>query len=149
MHFVACAAGASLFLVDVEVVEVEVAIAELGEAHAFLCLDEIGDVALEAELVALGIERSVELGRVFIGEQAEVVGAVGAMASGALPLADWAVMVWIVGEEFCHVGQCLARVVFGGLVVAIQADIWLWRLLEFGKSGLVRRVASAAAVFFL
>lgn len=130
VDFVAGAAGSSLFLIDMEIVEVAIAVAELRQPPARLLEHEIGDVAAEAESEGFDIEGRVELRGVLILEESEALSGVWFVAGGAGAFADRAVVVGIESEKACHVGDGGAGGVGHDFIVAEQAGLGLCAALE-------------------
>lgn len=79
-------------------------------------------------------------------EQSEVLICMGLMTRGALALADRAVVVGVVREQFSHVRKNLSVGCLDWFVVAIQAQFGLGDLLKFGFFAEMGVVALGAAV---
>lgn len=133
MHFVAGTACSSFLTIDMQPVEILVAITELGQADARFIKHQVRDMATEAQSELLDIECGIELGWIFFKQEAEVIAPVRLVARCAHSLADWTVVVWVVFEKCGHISQYAVFADFNRLVMAFQAKVGLLLTLKVGK----------------
>jgi hypothetical protein len=140
------AARAALLLVDVQPVQVQVAVPKAGQAGAGLVLHEVGQVAAETQGVTLHLERRVEPRRILHGQQPEMLGRVRLVARGAAAFPDRTVVVGVLTKQLRHVREDPAVGGFELPVVTFETEGRLRLLLEVGKPGEVGVVTSQTAV---
>ena len=147
VDFMAGFAGAAFFgAVDVDEVEVFLAVAEVGEVGGFGGEDELLVVAGEAESVILQVEIGVEgLGEVLL-EEVGLVRGVGQVAGGAVAGFDGAVEVGA-GEDGGHSGEGAAVLGHEDFIVASEADFVGAGLEVGGLLGGVGVVAAGTVAF--
>jgi len=123
MGVVACPAGPPLYrLVDMDEMEVLVAVPEAGQGRGPLHARQRLFVAHEAELVIVRVVRGIEERRKILLQNPEVFGAMGIVAAGAVMLSDGPMPVLVVRQELLHIHDVtgLAGVL---PVVAAHAEI--------------------------
>jgi len=137
-------ARATLLPVHVQPVEVLSSVAEQRQAIAPRLEDQVRDVTAEAQAVQLYLERRVELRRIVLAQQPEVLTRMRLMTGGAGPQANRAVVHRVILQQGGHIGQCCPG---GGLqraVVTTQALLWLRLLLQMPQFRGMRGVAGFA-----
>ena len=145
MHIVAGSASATLFLIHMHPVKIQIAITKLRQSRARCILDEVAQVAAKAKLISLHLKRGVELSGIFQEQQAEVIGAMRLMTRGARPISNWSVVIGIVLQQRSHIGQRTAGRGCDRLVMAREAKVRLRGFLQIGQAGEVWIVAADAA----
>jgi len=104
MFMVTGAAGAAFFLVDVQVMEVALAVAE--SSHLGLRFkNHLSIVAAETEFIARLAERRVKTAWEIIFQQTGIIRAVGIVTGGARTLARRSMHVTALGDLLFDVGQ--------------------------------------------
>ena len=132
--------------VDVEEVEVFVAVAEVGEGGGFGGEDEIFLVAGEAEGVVFQVEAGVEAGGEILLEEVRLIRGVRQMAGAAVAGFDGAVEVGA-GEDGAHGLEGAAVFCHEGFFVAGEAEFVDAGLEVGGLLGGVGVVAAGAVAF--
>jgi hypothetical protein len=125
MNIMAGAAGTSHYaLVDVDVMQIFAAIAELRQLLGLRRGKRFFFMTAEAKRIVLGIVCGIELRRVGIRQQPEVVAAVRHVAGAAILGSDRAMLMRIVGEQLADVGELLAFMVHNVVfAMALQAEL--------------------------
>ena len=120
-------------LVDMNIMEILVAVSELGEGCRLRVLDEGIVVAHETESEIVRIIGGIELWCKKFTQDAEVVRAVGIMAGGAVLVFNGAVVIGIFGEEGFHVGHRFSIRVPVFPVMAGEAEVHGGKIELLGK----------------
>lgn len=104
------------------VVQIQPAVSEVGQVRGLRRQDHLVGVALEAQREVLHVKRRVERLRERTLEQLFLVGAVGIVASGAVPGAHGSVKELGLGKDWFHVRYDSTSFDRNGLVVTFETD---------------------------
>lgn len=109
-------------LIDMQIVQIQVSVSEIGQVGCLFCQDQILGVAAETELVILLAEGRIKLGWILLCQKAEVLAAVRGMAAAAVVFSNRAVQEFLAFELSGKGRQNLILAQILGFIVAGQAE---------------------------
>jgi hypothetical protein len=132
---------ATALSIDVYVVQIKLAVSELRDAYAVLGGDHLASVALEAQLIVVGVERRIEQLGIGLSQEIEMGRCVRIVTGGTIGLPDGAVMIRIVPQQSGHILYFFAVWQGHFAIVAGQTRIHGRFLQELGQYGRMSVVA--------
>ena len=115
------ACSTPLLLIDMQIVQIQVAVPEIGQVGRFFCQNQVFGVTTETKLVILLAEGRIKLGGVLLCQKAEVFAAVCDMAAAAVVFRNWAVQEFLAFEFIAKSRQDLVLAQIVRLVMTGQA----------------------------
>ena len=109
-------------LIDMQIVQIQISVSEIGQVGCLFCQDQILGVAAETELVILLAEGCIKLGWILLCQKAEVFAAVRGMAAAAVVFRNGAVQEFLAFELSGKGRQNLILAQILGFIVAGQAE---------------------------
>ena len=80
-----------LLFIDMQIVQIQVSVSEIGQVGCFLCHDQVFGVTAKTKLVIFLAKGRIKLGWILLCQKAEVLAAVCDMASTAVVFRNWTV----------------------------------------------------------